>query len=69
MGRRSLRLKKEKNKESKQEPLGEGSPQKKLEEVEEKEVEVQQEEVEEAYVVPDIPDIPLSGKNQPHLRY
>lgn len=63
-GRRSLRFssKKDKNKVTKKElvPLVEGPAETKMEESEEEE-EVH-EEVAEAYVLPDIPHIPLSGK-------
>lgn len=61
--RRSLRFasKKDKNKGTKNElvPLTGGPAETKREEMEEEEV---QEEVAEAYVLPDIPLIPLSGK-------
>lgn len=64
-GRRSLRFssKKDKNKDTKQElvPVSEGPVEKKTKESEEEEEEVP-EEVEEAYVLPELPHIPLSGK-------
>lgn len=65
-GRRSLRFssKKDKNKGTKQElvPVVEGPVEKKTKESEDEEEEKVPEEVEEAYVLPDIPHIPLSGK-------
>ncbi|XP_056915309.1 exocyst complex component 3-like protein 4 isoform X1 [Takifugu flavidus] len=63
-GRRSLRFssKKDKNKGTKQElvPVVEGPVEKKTKESEDEEEEKVPEEVEEAYVLPDIPHIPLS---------
>lgn len=72
-GRRSLKFssKKDKNKGTKQEPvpLSEGPVEKKMEESEDEEEEQEKvpEEVEEAYVLPDIPHMPLSGKTTPAL--
>lgn len=43
-------------------PVFEGSAEEKTDEREEEE-----EEVEEEYVLPAIPDVPLSGKNRPHV--
>lgn len=65
-GRRSLRsnAKKDKIKSPKQElvPVVEGPVEKRTKESEEEEEEKVPEEVEEAYVLPDLPHIPLSGK-------
>lgn len=44
-------------------PVFEGSAEEKTDEREEEE----EEEVEEEYVLPAIPDVPLSGKNRPHV--
>lgn len=43
-------------------PMFEGSAEEKMEKREEEE-----EEVEEEYVLPAIPDVPLSGENPPHV--
>lgn len=61
-GRRSLRFSSKKEKNWKQDalvPVSEGSVEEKKEE---------EKEVEEEYVLPALPDVPLSGKNRPPRR-